>query len=427
MNVFEVVVAGGGSAGLAAAVAAARAGAKTLLIERGGALGGMPVSAFVHTICGLYTIDHLPGEGFANEGFAAEFAHALLQRGGARGPIRLGRLDVLLHEPVKFAALADDFASSTAKLTIWLHSELARVDRSAERIDRIEVLCRGRSLTVEGKGFIDTTGDAALTSLAGAEYEQEPTASLQRPAYIAQLRGLPRRHLEEAGRLQLAYLIARAVKSGRLPGESLGAGFREGVQENSSYLTIDLAGDPRVLGEWDPTSPELLTGVELAGRRVAEAIATYLRENLEGCEHCAVAAWPARAGVRESRRISGVYQLLGEDLLRGRQFSDTIAYATWPLELRERATGARWRFPEGRSSEIPLRSLHHRTVANLWSAGRCLASDHAAQASIRVIGTCLATGEAAGIAAALAPASISDWPTFAETLKSARRNFVRTC
>lgn len=74
-----------------------------------------------------------------------------------------------------------------------------------------------------------------------------------------------------------------------------------------------------------------------------------------------------------------------------------------------------------------MRSLHHRTVANLWSAGRCLASDHAAQASIRVIGTCLATGEAAGIAAALAPDTISDWPTFAQAVQSARQNFARTC
>jgi hypothetical protein len=199
------------------------------------------------------------------------------------------------------------------------------------------------------------------------------------------------------------------------------------VDEEVSYLTIDLAGDPRVLGEWDPTSPELLTGVELAGRRVAEAITSYLQENLEGCKHCRVAAWPSRAGVRESRRISGVYQLQGEDILRGRKFADAIARATWPLELRERATGPRWRFPEGSCGEIPLRSLRHRTVRNLWSAGRCLAADHAAQASIRVIGTCLATGEAAGIAAAVAPAAISDWPAFAEIVKSTRRDFVRTC
>ncbi|MGH8093659.1 MAG: FAD-dependent oxidoreductase [Chthoniobacterales bacterium] len=427
MNVFDVAVAGGGSAGLAAAVAAARAGANTLLIERGGALGGMPVSAFVHTICGLYEIDREPNDGFANEGFPAEFARGLLRRGGAHGPVRMGRLDVLLHDPVRFAALADDFASSTSRLTVWLHSELAQVSCEADRIDRLEVLCRGRSLTIEAKTFIDTTGDAALTALAGADCEQEPTASLQRPAYIAQLRGVPPAHLKEGGRMQLAHLIVRAVTSGELPRESLGAGFRESVQPGSCYLTIDLAGDPRVLGEWDPTSPGLLTGVELAGRRVAIAIAAYLRTNLEGCEECAVTAWPSRAGVRESRRIAGVYQLRGDDILGGREFPDAIARAVWPLELRERATGARWRFPEGRSGQIPLRSLHHRTVENLWSAGRCMACDHAGQASIRVIGTCLATGEATGLAAALAPGMVQDWLALAESVKKARTDLTRIC
>jgi hypothetical protein len=428
MKSFDVAVVGGGSAGLAAAVAAARTGAKTLLIERGGALGGMPVAAFVHTICGLYEIDPKPNAGFANEGFAAEFARALLRRGGARGPVRMGRVEVLLHDPVLFAALADDFASSSSKLTVWLHSELSDVRLRAGRIDQLEVLCRGRRLPVEARTFIDTTGDAALTALGGAECVSEPVASLQRPAFIAQLRGIAGPLLEEAGRMRLAHLIARAVKSGQLPTESLGAGFREGLQPGVAYLTIDLAGDPRALGEWDPTSPELLTGVELVGRRVSLAIVSHLRANLEGCEGCVLTAWPSRAGVRESRRIAGVYGFRGDDILSGKEFPDAIARATWPLELRERATGARWRFPEdGKSGNIPLRSLHHREVENLWSAGRCMACDHEGQASIRVIGTCLATGEAAGLAAAITEGSVDDWPLLAESVKRARANLSRVC
>src|SRR5437588_456312 len=104
----DVLVAGGGSAGLAAAVSAARLGARTLLVEHHGSLGGMAPAALVHSICGLY---HLPKGGsapaFANEGFAQEFARRLLLTGGASGPVRMGRVDVLLQQPTAFARLAD--------------------------------------------------------------------------------------------------------------------------------------------------------------------------------------------------------------------------------------------------------------------------------------------------------------------------------
>ncbi|HSI11925.1 MAG TPA: FAD-dependent oxidoreductase, partial [Chthoniobacter sp.] len=123
---------------------------------------------------------------------------------------------------------------------------------------------------------------------------------------------------------------------------------------------------------------------------------------IEGFEKSYIAAWPARAGVRESRRIMGRYRLEMEDIERGAQFDDTVAFAAWPMELRETATGPRLRFPTGEEPcGIPLRSLQARDDASLFMAGRCISSSHEAQASVRVIGTCLATGEAAGLAAAL--------------------------
>ena len=111
--------------------------------------------------------------------------------------------------------------------------------------------------------------------------------------------------------------------------------------------------------------------------------------------------WPARAGVRESRRWIGETLLTGADILSGRRFVDEIALATWPLELRETAKGAKLRFPEDdRPAGIPLGSLRVKGEDRLFVAGRCLSCDHDAQASIRVMGTCFATGQAAGLAAA---------------------------
>jgi len=106
--------------------------------------------------------------------------------------------------------------------------------------------------------------------------------------------------------------------------------------------------------------------------------------------------------VRESRRIVGRYRLESDDLEHGAQFADTVAFAAWPMELRETATGPRLRFPTGdEPCGIPLRALQARDYETLFMAGRCISCSHEVQASVRVIGTCLATGEAAGLAAAL--------------------------
>ena len=114
----DVLVAGGGSAGLAAAVAAARSGAQTLLVERHGCLGGMVPSAFVHSICGLYRLADQPDPILINPGFPTEFARRLLASGGAYGPVRMGRVDVLLHDPAAFSALCDRLVGETPNLEV---------------------------------------------------------------------------------------------------------------------------------------------------------------------------------------------------------------------------------------------------------------------------------------------------------------------
>jgi hypothetical protein len=130
----------------------------------------------------------------------------------------------------------------------------------------------------------------------------------------------------------------------------------------------------------------------------------FLRADFEGFENAFLSATPARAGIRESRRIIGLSQLTEEDILAGKNSPEAAAYASWPLELRENAKGPKFRFPENnRSAAIPHGCLRSRDFTNLFMAGRCLSATHGAQASIRVTGTCMATGEAAGKAAAQMP------------------------
>jgi hypothetical protein len=395
----DVLVAGGGSAGVAAAIAAARCGARTLLVERSGTLGGMPPLALVHSICGLYLHAENPTPEPANGGFAGEFTSRLIRGGGASGPVRMGRVDVLMQSPVAFARLCDEIVSETENLSLRLHTEVVGAAVSGG-IRSLEICCRGVHETIEPRVVVDASGDAVVAALAGAEFEMEESPRLQRPAFIFGMQGVETAALDEAGRMKLAHRIADAVRSHRLPQGALGAALRLSGRAGEAFATIDL--DPPGGVRYDPLDVNCLTALELHGRRLASALAAFLKNEAPGFGGSFISTLPARVGIRESRRIVGEYRIETGDLLHGAQFGDAVAVAAWPMELRERTTGPRFRFPEGgRPCGIPLRALRSKSFANLLMAGRCISSSHEAQASLRVIGTCLATGEAAGIAASL--------------------------
>lgn len=395
----DVLVIGGGSAGLAAAVAAARSGCRTLLVEWHATLGGMATAALVHSVCGLYRLRAEPGAVAANPGFATEVAARLLRAGGARGPLRMGRLDVLPHHPPTFARVADDLATATANLEVRFHSAAVAV-HGRERIEAVELFCRGARDVVEPGLVVDASGDAVVVALAGAGFEIEDGRRLQRPAYVFVLGGVAPGALDDGRRLVAAHRIASAVRAGKLPHGALGASLREGVHPGEAYVTVDLEGPPD--GDYDPTDPRCLAALEVHGRVLAGALADFVRVQLEGFATSHLAALPARVGVRESRRAACDRRIETADIEGGASFPDAVALATWPMEMRERATGARLRFPrDGRPAQIPLGALRVRGVANLLVAGRCISASHEAQASLRVIGTCLASGEAAGLAAGI--------------------------
>ncbi len=375
MPAFDVLVAGGGCAGLAAAVSAARRGARTLLIERGSGLGGQAPAALVHSICGLY---HLDGERPvpANAGFAAEFVARLEQAGGAHAPVKMGRVWVVLTQPAIFGEVAETIARETPRLEVRLNTPVGEVDAAT---------------------WIDTTGDGALAAHLGAPYEREESAKLQRPAWIFGVRGLDRAALGDEARMKLSRRIVSAVQAGILPADALGAAFRATWKSGEAFVTIDLTG-----GEsYDPTDVDCLAALDREGRALGETIIAFLRAEVPGFAACEASAWPSRVGVRESRRIVGQYRVEAADLESGARFDDGVAVAAWPIELRETNRGPRLRYPEdGRACDVPLRALRFRDEARAFMAGRCLSCSHEAQASLRVIGTCLASGEAAGFAAA---------------------------
>jgi len=357
---------------------------------------------------------------FANPGFGPEFATRLLGSGGATGPFSMGRMDVLLQQPAAFALLCDEFAVETKNLEVRFHTEIDKVS-SGSAIESVGICCGGLCETVEPRALVDASGDAVVAALSGADFETEDSTRLQRPAIIFVLQGVDPSVLCDGGRMKVAHRIVTAVRDGRLPKGALGASLRATAHTGEVFVTLDLEGVP---GEdYNPCNPKCRTVLEMHGRKLAAEIAAYLRGESAGFQDSFLATYPARIGIRESRRITGLVRIETEDILRGSSFEDSVALATWPMELRERATGPLYRFPEnGCPCGIPLRALRSKSLENLIMAGRCISSSHEAQASLRVIGTCMATGEAAGIAAAL---MASGEKCDASAVVAARENIVK--
>ena len=395
---YDVVVVGGGAAGLAAAVAAAGAGARTALVERYGFLGGMATAGMVSTICGLYRTSSAGGPEPLNEGFAETFARRLAAMPGCDKPIRRGRTFVLPYTAFAFACLADEMTAAVPRLDVYLHAYVVGLATGAGGIEAMRVATWERRLELMPRAVVDASGDALVAHLAGAATETAALPDRQLPSLVFALQQVDCQALGPGARLGLLRALAAAERDGLLPRGASNLTLRPSPQPGEVICKLALTGiGAMVVSE----RRDLLTVAEQEGRRRALALTAYLR-TLPAFARAFVSHSAAQVGVRESRRVVGRYQLTREDVLAGRRFEDAVARASWPIELwDEGRLGATYEYlDDGQTYDIPLRSLQARDVDGLFVAGRCMSATHEALGSARVIGTCLATGAAVGMAAA---------------------------
>jgi hypothetical protein len=401
---FDVAVVGGGAAGIAASVAAADCGARTLLLERAEALGGNISQALVHTLCGLY----LPAESGdavpANPGFPRRFADALRAAGAAGAPERAGRVWVLPTDPPRVARFAHRLCGTTAGIELRLGSELlgAALATDATAEQRLRVGGRDGEREITAAVVVDCSGDAAAAALGGAATEMAGPEALQLPSYIFRLADVDTAALRELrgfGRLRVTNAIAGAVRRGVLPDGCEAVLVRPSFEAGQVYVTLNLPRPPE--GSYAPLEPACADELCAQARRGAEQLVVFLRRTRPAFEKCRVDGWPERIGVRETRRVSGRVQLSEDDVREGRRREDEVAVSTWPIELWQDHRGARFEYPAGPCS-IPLDALISRSHPRLTTAGRCLSADRGSLGALRVLGAALASGEAAGVAAALA-------------------------
>jgi hypothetical protein len=392
----DLVVVGGGSAGTAAAITAARAGLRTVLLDDSPFLGGMSTGGCVGTFCGFYYRERNGDLVSLVGGFATEVEQRLRATGMCYGPVPFKTTAAVPYVPWGLKTLYDAMARAEPKLTVYLHARFLRALVEDGRIRGVTVSTRSGPVALRAPYFVDASGDAALALAAAAPTETGET--LQYPSmmfymqhvdmdqafpHLFELNDLLERHFDTAG---LPRRSGNLIPTGRA-GEVLVAMSRVAIE-----------GRPP-----DASDAAALTLGEMIGREQAERCAAFLREHMPGFRDAFISDTAPRLGVRETRRIRGRYQLSQEDVLGGRQFDDGVCRSAWPIELHVANGMTDWRFlDDGLWYTVPYRCLLPLGIENLLVAGRCISATREGFASVRVIGPCMGEGQAAATAVALA-------------------------
>ncbi|MCA1515682.1 FAD-dependent oxidoreductase [Bradyrhizobium sp. NBAIM01] len=401
---YEVVVLGGGPAGIVAAAAAARAGRKTLLIERYGFLGGMGTAAGVTNFCGLHGNVHGEHRRLV-QGLASELLARIDRLNGLNAPhLILGKVFAQAYDTAAYKIAADQLLASH-KVNMLFHALGAGVVTADERrIDAMLIETKAGRQAVRAEIFVDCSGDGDLAVWAGAPFEigDEHGHPLY-PSMMLRLNGIDPAKAGEAWRT-IPQLMEKAVAAGthRFPRRSaIVRPQKSGIEWRVNFTQVAREDGHAING----IEPDDLTRGEIEGRKQALAAYEFLRSAVPGFEKSYIVDLPPQLGIRETRRIEGGYQLSGEDVLGCASFADSIGVNGWPIEAHVPGDVV-FTFPpipESRGyNELPYRMLVPEGVDNLLVAGRCASMTHEGQSAARVSGACFAMGEAAGSAAALA-------------------------
>lgn len=389
----DVLVVGGGPAGIASSIAAARAGARVFLMERYGFFGGLASSAMVGTICGLYLRESCPEVRYVCNGFMREWAE-LISRFSNSATKRLNNgLKVLTYDEWAFKRTADNLIRNTDGIEPILHATLASVGLDGKSIKEVRAVVWDREHTFLPSSVVDCTGEATILSLAGVPFEED--TGDQAAAVIFSVESNDGSVFDTNTRLSLLRDIMRAIKNGRLSA-ACGAVSLVPLKEDarSLYLKVNLQYRPS--SGWNR-----LTDLEFEARDIIDEMGDFLRRESSVRDKVRIARMPHQVGIRGGRRARGKAVLSEHDILNCRKFPDGVACGAWPMELWGMDNRPDMMFmPEGGYYEIPIGCLMPEGLENVFVAGKSISASSKAIASARVIGTSLSTGWAAGKVAA---------------------------
>ena len=369
-------------AGVPAAVAAARAGARTILVERESFLGGTGVIALHRYICGLYLNGPIEPKETLNPGMAREVVARLKQLAPTSRPLQMGRVWGFPFQPAQLRSVYEGLAQEQANLTRLTSSVLKAVQHEDGRIASVTVQTPEGEQQIVVRSAIDATGSGALIRLSGAPFELAPEHERQLGGCTLQLAGI------EGDREFLAIKIAWQL--GHLPAAQTNglppfAGFAAGCGDDEGFCKFSI---PPELARLDEAT------ITQRLEQIHALLAALLPKELGGSR----IVGHSRLMEREGVRLAGEWELDEESVLNARKFPNGVVRNAWPIEFWEPgASGPLYAYPpDGDYYEIPRRCLRSRTIANLFATGRCISASSRALASTRTMGTCIALGEAVG-------------------------------
>ena len=387
---YDVVVVGGGSAGVASAIAASRCGCKTLLIERNAYLGGQATNAWVSAFCGFFTKGELPTQ--CVKGIGDEVLQRLKDYGEDINYVinpSTKNASIRFH-PEILKLVLDDLILESA-MDVRLCTTLIDVNVNNQKIESIIVMDDDDKYLVEAKVFIDTTGDANLLN----------------SAHIQTMWGDQSHHVQQSS---LSCLVDN-LPSDEIKIETIESAIKQAKANGATHLDkergmiIKVKGDtygymtiPSI--ELNNLSGSTLTQSLIELRKKGNAYVKALKQYAPNFNNVNLKSSAPYLGIRESRRMVGKTMIQGEDVLRAVKSKDSIARAGWPVEMHKNSGLSYQSICDNDYFGVPLGALVSKDITNLLAAGRCISCDSVALASLRVMGTSFATGQAAGVAAA---------------------------
>ncbi len=381
----DILVVGGGIAGIAAALKAAREGADTILIEKNNFAGGIAIHAMHRYICGLYPSDLQAPINTLNGGIAEEICLELEKLAPGSKAIQMGKVYVYPFATKDLLKVLKNLSDKQAGLKIFYETKIDSITTEQGSIKTAFAKQLKGELIISPRAVIDCSGEGAVIRFSGAAHELLPENERQLAGFCFKIKGIT--NPPDILSVSVPYYLFHAVVEKKLPLYMRYTKFYPGDIDDEGICLINLP-----FGNNPEKTREAKKQAVKAHKILADSLVSFKDSYINEMSSVIVE--------REGLRMTGQYMLTKEDVLSARKFHDGAIKNAWPIELWNQDKGPTYQYIEaGDYYEIPLRCLKSINIKNLYGAGRCISVSHEALGSTRVMGTCISLGEQAGLAA----------------------------
>ncbi len=382
----EVLVVGGGVAGIAASIKAAREGASTILIEKNSFPGGTGITGLHRFICGLYANTKDVPDKILNEGIASEICFMLQELAPEKIPLRMGKVYVLPFATSNLMSVIRSLSEKEKQLDIYYNTRAVSAKTKNNTIVSVTIQNLNKKFDIIPRVVVDCSGDGVIIQKSGARYRVISPDKKQLSGYTFRVKGLE--DVTDILAVKVPYYLSKAAEQKKIPFYLKYTTFVSGDDEDEGYCKLNIP-------------PALTTKMEKQAKKDALLVHNYLSKVLPVFKKSYIVEMSPEVVDREGPLLCGEYTLTADDIINARKFPDGIVKNAWPIELWDQQKGVTYKYLEpGENYEIPLRCLVTKDIKNLFCAGRCISVTHEALGSTRVMGTCISLGERAGYEAA---------------------------